>query len=167
VGQVALRLPARRYASAEELANDLRLFQAGEPIRARPVGAVEHTWKWAKRRPALAALRDTAASLGRLFAGPPRSRWEGLPQSLEETVTRARDLLDDARYLPGPEYADPMYQRVLACLQKIDANLEYVRFLLSLEPEHALRERFFAGSRGLCRTGTGKPGAGRPAVPAV
>jgi formylglycine-generating enzyme required for sulfatase activity len=48
--------PARRYASAEELANDLRRFQAGEPIRARPVGAVERTWKWARRRPAAAAL---------------------------------------------------------------------------------------------------------------
>jgi formylglycine-generating enzyme required for sulfatase activity len=48
--------PGRRYASAEELANDLGRFQAGEPIRARPVGAVERTWKWAKRRPALAAL---------------------------------------------------------------------------------------------------------------
>jgi formylglycine-generating enzyme required for sulfatase activity len=48
--------PARRYASAEELANDLRQFQAGEPIRARAVGAVERTWKWARRRPALAVL---------------------------------------------------------------------------------------------------------------
>jgi formylglycine-generating enzyme required for sulfatase activity len=48
--------PARRYASAEELANDLRRYQAGEPIRARPAGAVERTWKWARRRPALAAL---------------------------------------------------------------------------------------------------------------
>jgi formylglycine-generating enzyme required for sulfatase activity len=48
--------PARRYASAEELAEDLRRFQAGEPIRARPVGAVERTWKWARRRPAAAAL---------------------------------------------------------------------------------------------------------------
>jgi formylglycine-generating enzyme required for sulfatase activity len=48
--------PARRYGSAEELANDLRRFQAGEPIRARPVGRVERTWKWARRRPALAAL---------------------------------------------------------------------------------------------------------------
>jgi formylglycine-generating enzyme required for sulfatase activity len=48
--------PARRYASAEELADDLRRFQAGEPIRARPVGTVERAVKWARRRPALAAL---------------------------------------------------------------------------------------------------------------
>jgi formylglycine-generating enzyme required for sulfatase activity/tRNA A-37 threonylcarbamoyl transferase component Bud32 len=48
--------PARRYASAEELANDLRRFLAGEPVRARLVGAVERAAKWARRRPALAGL---------------------------------------------------------------------------------------------------------------
>ena len=53
-----------------------------------------------------AALRDTAAGLGHLFAGL-RSTWEGPPPSLDAVVTRAHDLLDDARYLPGPEHADP------------------------------------------------------------
>ena len=89
-----------------------------------------------------AALRDTAVSLGRLFGGP-RENWEGAPPSLGETVTRARDLLDDALYLPGPEHADPAYHGILSRLQEIDANLEYVQFLLGLEAEHALRERFF------------------------
>jgi serine/threonine protein kinase/lipopolysaccharide biosynthesis regulator YciM len=47
---------ARRYATAEELAEDLCRFQAGEPIVARPVGHLERGWKWARRRPAAAAL---------------------------------------------------------------------------------------------------------------
>ena len=48
--------PARRYASAEALADDLRRFLAGEPVQARPVGRLERAVKWAQRRPALAAL---------------------------------------------------------------------------------------------------------------
>jgi hypothetical protein len=88
------------------------------------------------------ALRATAASLTTLF-GPERPAWEGAPPGLVETVTRSRDLLDDARYLPGAEHADPAYNRILACLQEIDANLEYVHFLVGLEGEHPLRQRFF------------------------
>jgi tetratricopeptide (TPR) repeat protein len=46
----------RRYADAAALAEDLRRFQAGEPILARPVGWAEQAVKWAKRKPAFAAL---------------------------------------------------------------------------------------------------------------
>jgi formylglycine-generating enzyme required for sulfatase activity len=48
--------PRRRYASAEELADDLKRWQTGEPVQARPAGRLERAAKWAKRRPALAAL---------------------------------------------------------------------------------------------------------------
>jgi WD40 repeat protein/tRNA A-37 threonylcarbamoyl transferase component Bud32 len=48
--------PARRYASALELAEDLRRFRRGSPIQARPVGPLEWAWKWARRHPAAAAL---------------------------------------------------------------------------------------------------------------
>jgi WD40 repeat protein len=48
--------PPRRYGSAEALAEDLERWLAGAPIRARPVSAWERTWRWARCRPALAAL---------------------------------------------------------------------------------------------------------------
>jgi WD40 repeat protein len=52
----------RRYAGAALLAADLRLFLAGEPILARPAGAWERAAKWARRRPAVAALASVAAA---------------------------------------------------------------------------------------------------------
>ncbi len=43
--------PADRYASAADLAEDLRRFLAGEPVKARPMGLLELGWHWCKRQP--------------------------------------------------------------------------------------------------------------------
>jgi eukaryotic-like serine/threonine-protein kinase len=48
--------PARRYHSADALAEDLRRFLDDEPIRARQVFFWERAIKWGRRKPALAAL---------------------------------------------------------------------------------------------------------------
>ncbi|MFN8705195.1 MAG: serine/threonine-protein kinase, partial [Planctomyces sp.] len=47
--------PARRYQSAGELADDLRRFQHGLSIHARPASAVERLYRWGRRNPGWAA----------------------------------------------------------------------------------------------------------------
>jgi hypothetical protein len=48
--------PGRRYATAQDLADDLRRFQAREPVRARPMGTTERVIVWCRRKPGVAAL---------------------------------------------------------------------------------------------------------------
>jgi WD40 repeat protein len=48
--------PTRRYATTAELAEDLGRFLRHEPIAARPIGRLERTWRWCRRRPAIAAM---------------------------------------------------------------------------------------------------------------
>lgn len=48
------KLPEDRYATAHELAEDLRRFLNGHPIVARPVGVGERCLSWTRRNPALA-----------------------------------------------------------------------------------------------------------------
>ncbi len=55
--------PARRYDSAAALADDLRRFLDGRPVRARPVSWWGRAVKWAKRRPALVAGGSLALAL--------------------------------------------------------------------------------------------------------
>jgi WD40 repeat protein/serine/threonine protein kinase len=84
--------PVRRYQTADQLADDLRRFLAGEPIGARRVGWVERGLKWAKRRPAVAGLLAALvlAALGMVVGGT----WFTL--SLQGALGIAEDQRDKA-----------------------------------------------------------------------
>jgi len=57
------KVPRLRYASAQELADELGRFLQGEPIRARPIGVVTKLGRWMRRKPALASSLGIAALL--------------------------------------------------------------------------------------------------------
>ncbi|MEM8559348.1 MAG: serine/threonine-protein kinase, partial [Bacteroidota bacterium] len=64
--------PARRYASAEALATDLRRHLAGQPIAARPATKRYRLGKWVRRNPAWAVAAVLVAGLAlvaTVFAG--------------------------------------------------------------------------------------------------
>jgi WD40 repeat protein/tetratricopeptide (TPR) repeat protein len=92
--------PKKRYASGKSLAADLQRFLQGEPVLARRTGWTERTWKWARRRPAVAAL---LALLLLTVIGA----FAGISWQLVET-TQARDAarLEEAKSTAALEKAE-------------------------------------------------------------
>jgi tetratricopeptide (TPR) repeat protein len=85
--------PGRRYGSAEELAQDLERWLAGEPVRARRVSLWEQGWKSVRHRPALAALVGvSAAALAGVFL---LLLWHN--QQLQSAADREHQLAEDAQ----------------------------------------------------------------------
>jgi hypothetical protein len=98
--------PARRYSTARDVAQELRRFLGGEPIRARSAGRLERAVKWARRRPALAALLvvsvlavaglvGLAASLALALGGEKEARGQAEVKEKEtkEALTRETEAL--------------------------------------------------------------------------
>ncbi len=48
--------PERRYPSAHLIAAELSRFLEGKPVLARPVGALNKSWRWCRRNPTVASL---------------------------------------------------------------------------------------------------------------
>jgi len=59
--------PARRYATSGEVAEELARFQAGKPVRARPVSPIERSWRFINRH--LLVTNLVLLLIGTLAAG--------------------------------------------------------------------------------------------------
>lgn len=103
------RQPARRYASAAALADDLERYLEGRPILARPVGSVERAAKWLRRHPAISTF---AAGLLALFAG-------GIvyEQRLQRALTLAENNAAQARQ--EKDRADANYKEARQALYSV------------------------------------------------
>ena len=60
--------PVKRYATAQDLADDLGRYLRSEPIVARPIGSIARLIGWSKRNPKLARLTAAVFLLLSLFA---------------------------------------------------------------------------------------------------
>ncbi len=54
--------PQDRFASAADMADDLRRFLEGRPIRSRPIPIYEQIWRWVRRNPWLSLANALAAA---------------------------------------------------------------------------------------------------------
>ncbi len=85
--------PARRYAGALALAEDLRRYREGRPILARRSGSFERAWRWCRRNPGLASTSlIAAAAILSLVIAAPVAAW---------TFRHQRDQIADDLYLMG------------------------------------------------------------------
>jgi serine/threonine protein kinase/predicted Zn-dependent protease len=92
--------PGKRYASAEEVAEELRRFLAGESILARPAGPLRRCERWCRRNPLLAIL--AAALFLSLTGGLGVSLWlltraQAAGQRAEENFIQAQTHLLEAQ----------------------------------------------------------------------
>jgi len=90
------REPGHRYRTADELAEDLRLFLAHRPIKARRITWAGKTWRWCQRNPTVSLLLGSIAALLIIIAAG--ASWNAHSLALErDNVKTERDLVAKER----------------------------------------------------------------------
>ncbi len=145
--------PERRYASAAALAEDLRRFRAGEPVRARPPGPWERAARWVRRRPAVAALAGLVLLVTALGAAIALAQWRNLVAAWQVAAERAK-AETAARQQTQDALAESQRHLYAACLALAerewrDGNPGRVRAFLDRCPAD-LRQWEWHYLRGLC-----------------
>lgn len=88
-------VPARRYRSAGELADDLTRFLDGLPVLARPISAGEQAAKWMRRQPLVAAALAATVVLAIAMVGGTAYHIARLSRANAD-ITRGRNRAEEA-----------------------------------------------------------------------
>ena len=88
VGKALEKEKTRRYASADEMASDVRRFLSDEPIAARPASAIYQMRKFARRNRAMVGGLAIAALI--LVAGTAVSLWQAVRATAAERLAESR-----------------------------------------------------------------------------
>jgi hypothetical protein len=101
------KAPGRRYVTAAELADDLRRFLRGEPVRARPAGWTARAWRWCRRNPVPASLLvavtiGSALGLWRLS----KMSEDLVRASALDAAAQQSEMLDEVNAVYSSEVAD-------------------------------------------------------------
>src|SRR6266511_666707 len=115
--------PQRRYSSALALAEDLEHWLKHEPIRAKRSGFLRHVGKWARRKPAIAAL---IAALVALAAAIGWNVWKS--ELISRPETKGIAVLPFENLSPDPDnayFADGIQEEILTRLASI-ADLKVI-----------------------------------------
>ncbi len=133
--------PKRRYGSAAAMAEDIGRFERSEPISARRAGIVERAGKWARRRPALAAMVAatilmSAAGIGiglRLAADR-----AGTVRAVSEDLQEAEDSESESDWILAASALDRAHARmqnhaVASLDERLDGDERDLRFGQLLE----------------------------------
>ena len=128
--------PRRRYASAQSVADDLRAWLENRPILARPAGRLEKSVKWARRRPAIAALSALVVLVSLIGMGGILSQWREAVVARRAAVEKAHAKAEaraEATHL-ATNLQGQTYSLALALAQREwdAANIAQVQRLLDL-----------------------------------
>lgn len=95
--------PRRRFATAREMAEDLRRYLRGEPVTSRRLTAVQRGFRTAQRFPRTAALIATALLLLSLTIGIVTSNANAATADLRRRLAYAEQLGQEGRHLRAQE----------------------------------------------------------------
>lgn len=118
--------PAKRYATAGLLADDIERWLSDRPVSARRASAAERAARWCRRNPAWAGLAMTAAALLVVFAGSAwwtsrleRQRQQAERYQKDDFETMGRTLLEfDPDRNPG------LAEAAAITLAQVEAGLD-------------------------------------------